>query len=199
MYHMQLYLSVQEENTKQETNVESKEVVTTKNESSEQTTSMMAILFSLTPVFFQGLVIQWTLAYSVILTFCFDWWVWHGTGKVVNIQEFGPMEEVEAMIEDQRDLCMIFGFWLITIVGYSILFGANNRAGWIVTGAVYTMVSFAAKMLTSGSNGRISVPSLPIYSHMGFDISVPDLLAVLSMVGCITVLLQPVAPTKRQS
>lgn len=186
---MHMYRSAQEEDTKQETKVDSKEVVTN---SSEPTTSMMAILFSLTPVFFQGLVIQWTLAFSVILTFCFDWWVWHGTGNVVNIQEFGPVEEVEAMIEDQRDVCMIFGFWLITIVGYSILFGANNRAGWIVTGAVYTMVSFSAKMLTAGSNGRISVPSLPIYSYSGFDVTVPDLLAALSMVGCIFVLLQPV-------
>jgi len=166
-----MYNSVQEE-----TAVESKVVA------KEQSTSVLAILFSLTPMFVQCLLIQWTFAFAVILTFFFDWWVYHGT---LNAIPQGPVTEVEAMMENQRESCAIYGAWLVTIVGYSVVFGARSKVGAILTGSVLTMVAFSTKLID------MSVLSLPVYSYEGFDITVPDLLALMGMIGCIATLLQP--------
>ena len=154
----------------------------------EQSTSVLAILFSLTPMFVQCLLIQWTFAFAVILTFFFDWWVFHGTLNAIDKTEGeGPVTELEAMMENQRESCAIYGAWLVTIVGYSVVFGARSKTGAILTGSVLTMVAFSTKLID------MSVLSLPIYSYEGFDITVPDLLAVMGMIGCIATLLQPVA------
>ena len=150
----------------------------------EQSTSVLAILFSLTPTFIQCLLIQWTFAFAVILTFFFDWWVYHGTLNA-KTEGVGPVTELEAMMENQRESCAIYGAWLVTIVGYSVVFGARSKAGAILTGSVLIMVAFSTKLID------MSVPSLPIYSYGGFDITVPDLLAVMGMSGCIATLLQP--------
>ena len=169
-----MYISVQEE-----TAVEIKSVA------KEQNTSVLSILFSLTPMFIQCLLIQWTFAFAVILTFFFDWWVYGTLNAIDKTEGVGPVTEVEAMMENQRESCAIYGAWLVTIVGYSVVFGARSKAGAILTGSVLTMVAFSTKLID------MSVLSLPIYSYEGFDITVPDLLAVMGMIGCIATLLQP--------
>ena len=172
----------QAEDTKQETAEVFEEVRTELKK-----TSVSSLLFSLAPVFFQGLIIQWTLAYAIILTFCYDWWVFQGTGNVVI-----DTTQTEDMMESQRMTCAILGTWLVTIAGYSAVFGARSRVGSIMTCAVLIMVSFSTNLMASSSG--TSIPSLPIYSFSGFDINVPDSLAVMSLLGCIVNLLQPVAP-----
>ena len=173
----------QAEDTEQETAAEAVEAKTTELKK----TSVSSLLFSLAPVFFQGLIIQWTLAYAIILTFCYDWWVFQGTGNVVI-----DTTQTEDMMESQRMTCAILGFWLVTIAGYSAVFGARSRVGSIMTCAVLIMVSFSTNLMASSSG--TSILSLPIYSFSGFDINVPDSLAVMSLLGCIVNLLQPVAP-----
>ena len=73
------------------------------------------------------------------------------------------------MMENQRESCAIYGAWLVTIVGYSMVFGARSKSGAILTGSVLTMVAFSTKLID------MSVLSLPVYSFEGFDITVPDL------------------------
>ena len=159
----------------------------------EQSTSVLSILFSLTPMFIQCLLIQWTFAFAVILTFFFDWWVYHGTLNAKKTEGVGPVSENEAMMENQRESCAIYGAWLVTIVGYSMVFGARSKSGAILTGSVLTMVAFSTKLID------MSVLSLPVYSFEGFDITVPDLLAVVGMIGCIAALLQPVAKPEEKT
>jgi len=145
-------------------------------------------------MFVQCLLIQWTFAFAVILTFFFDWWVYNGTLNAIDKTEgVGPVTEIEAMM-NQRESCAIYGAWLVTIVGYSVVFGARSKAGAILTGSVLTMVAFSTKLID------MSVLSLPVYSYEGFDITVPDLLALMGMTGCIATLLQPVAkPNEKTS
>ncbi|KAL9191441.1 hypothetical protein ACHAXT_001147 [Thalassiosira profunda] len=164
---------------------------------------IMAYLFQLSPVFFHALTIQWTLAFAVVMAFCYDWWLF----------EFGPDYEDAA---SQQATCFTLGLWLVTIAGYAIAFGPGSRAGWILTGSALTMVSFSAKMIAPGVtsvpflpihsfNGfevnvealltvlgvdTASLPSLPIYSLNGFGIGVPDLLVFLCLAGCVATLKQ---------
>lgn len=43
-----------------------------------------------------------------------------------------------------------------------------------------------------------SVPALPIYSYSGYNVNVPDMLVVLSLVGCAAILMQPKSPVPKQ-
>lgn len=149
----------------------------------EKKTTMIGNLLPLTPAFFQAILIQWTLAFAVIMMLGLDWWT----------LEFGPESGMD--LASEHVPCAILGLWLVTIAVYSIAFGAQSPAGWVLSGSALTMTSFATKLMNSYG---VIVPSLPIYSYSGFDVNVPDSLVILCLVGCVAVLSQPKAPVPEQ-
>lgn len=169
-----------QEDTKPVVVKETKEEV---NEPLEKKKSVFATLRPLAPVFSQGLLVQWTLAFAIAMTVGYDVWT----------TAFGPHDYVDTIIE--RESCAILGLWLCTIAGYLVAFGAESRAGWMLSSFALMMVSLSAKLMAD--SGR-SAPSFPIYSVSGFDINVPDLLVAFGLVGCAAVLSQPAAPEPDQ-
>jgi hypothetical protein len=126
-------------------------------------------------VFLHSIIIQWSIAFAVIMTFCLDWWSF----------QFGPIN-VE-VLSSQRASSAILGIWLVTIAGYSIAFGTFSQVGWILTTSSLAMLSFAVKMLDED----ISSASLPVYRVFRFGINIPDLLLCISLAACIFVMKQP--------
>jgi len=153
------------------------------NKSTEEKTPMIESLLPLVPVFFHALVIQWTLAFAIMISFGFDWYV----------SQIGPGGGED--MASQRAPCVTLGLWLVTIAGYSFAFGAHSRAGWILTGLSLAMASFSTKFMTDDST---PVPSLPIYSFSGFEVNVPAVLVVLCLVGFAVVLKQPTMALEEQ-
>lgn len=126
-------------------------------------------------VFLHSIIIQWSIAFAVIMTFCLDWWSF----------QFGP-SNVE-ILSSQRASSAILGIWLVTIAGYSIAFGTFSQVGWILTTSSLAMLSFAVKMLDED----VSSASLPVYRVFRCGINIPDLLLCISLVACIFVMKQP--------
>ena len=153
------------------------------NKSAEEKTPMIESPLPLVPVFLHALVIQWTLAFAIMISFGFDWYV----------SQLGP-DGGEDMAS-QRAPCVTLGLWLVTIAGYSFALGAHSRAGWILTGSSLAMASFSTKFMTDDST---PVPSLPIYSFSGFEVNVPAVLVVLCLVGFAIVLKQPTMALEEQ-
>jgi len=125
-------------------------------------------------VFLHSVIIQWSIAFAVIMTFCLDWWLF----------QFGSSEEV---LSSQRASSSMLGMWLVTIAGYSIAFGTFSQVGWILTTSSLAMLSFAVKMY----DDDMSSASLPVYQVFGRGITIPDLLLCISFVACVFVMKQP--------
>jgi len=125
-------------------------------------------------VFLHSVIIQWSIAFAVIMTFCLDWWLF----------QFGSSEEV---LSSQRASSSMLGMWLVTIAGYSIAFGTFSQVGWILTTSSLAMLSFAVKMYDED----MSSASLPVYQVFGRGITIPDLLLCISFVACVFVMKQP--------
>eukprot|EP01082_Thalassiosira_pseudonana_P011038 g9928.t1 g9928 contig4:897767-899305(+) len=138
-------------------------------------------------VFLHALLLQWTLAFAITLTFCLDWFMF----------EFCP-EGACTGYSNQRASSAILGLWLVTIVGYSIALGTNNIAGWILTTAALAMSSFSAKAIRWGdaNDVYVSVASVPIYSVASLEINVPDLLVLIGLVGCTVLLATPASTSE---
>lgn len=127
-------------------------------------------------VFLHSVIIQWSIAFAVIMTFCLDWWLF----------QFAP--SAEEVLSSQRASSAILGIWLVTIAGYSIAFGTFSQVGWILTTSSLAMLSFAVKMLDEET---LSSASLPVYEVFGYGINIPDLLLCISFVACVFVMKQP--------
>ena len=112
------------------------------------------------------------------MTFFLDWWLF----------QFGPTTTVEVS-SSERASCAILGIWLITVSGYSIVFGTFSQVGWILTTSSLAMLSFAVKMLDE----NMSSASLPVYQVSGYGINIPDLLLCISLLASIFVMKQPEA------
>mmetsp|Transcript_706 Transcript_706/g.1107 ORF Transcript_706/g.1107 Transcript_706/m.1107 type:complete len:465 (-) Transcript_706:190-1584(-) len=125
-------------------------------------------------VFLHSVIIQWSIAFAVIMTFCLDWWLF----------QFGSSEEV---LSSQRASSSMLGMWLVTIAGYSIAFGTFSQVGWMLTTSSLAMLSFAVKMY----DDDMSSASLPVYQVFGRGITIPDLLLCISFVACVFVMKQP--------
>eukprot|EP00986_Skeletonema_menzelii_P002310 scaffold627_cov144-Skeletonema_menzelii.AAC.19 len=126
-------------------------------------------------VFLHSVIIQWSIAFAVIMTFCLDWWIF----------QFGPSND--EVLSSQRASSSMLGMWLVTIAGYSIAFGTFSQLGWILTTSSLAMLSFAAKMY----GDEMASASLPVYQVFGRGISIPDLLLCISFVACLFVMKQP--------
>lgn len=126
-------------------------------------------------VFLHSVVIQWSIAFAIIMTFCLDWWLF----------QFGTT--VDGVSPTERASCAILGIWLITVSANSIVFGTFSRVGWILTTSSLAMLSFAVKMLKDA----VSSASLPVYQVDGKPINVPDLLLTISLLAFIFVVKQP--------
>jgi len=146
-------------------------------ESTEQKVPIMEPLLELAPVFLHTLVILWTVAFATMITFSFDWWVF----------QLGPIGGDDMV--SQKGSCFTLGLWLVTIIGNAIAFGAESKAGWILTGSSFAVASFSTKFI---ADGQTTVPFLPIYSFNGIDVCVLPALVVLCMAGFSAVLKQPV-------
>ena len=128
-------------------------------------------------VFLHSVIIQWSVAFAVIMTFCLDWWLF----------QFGPSSK--EVLSSQRSSSAMLGMWLVTIAGYSIAFGTFSQVGWILTTSTLAMLSFAVKMVDED----ISSASLPVYKLFGYGINIPDMLLCISFVACIFVTMHPPA------
>lgn len=126
-------------------------------------------------VFLHSVVIQWSIAFAIIMTFCLDWWLF----------QFGTT--VDGVSPTERASCAILGIWLITVSANSIVFGTFSRVGWILTTSSLAMLSFAVKMLKDD----VSSASLPVYQVNGNAVNVPDLLLSISLLAFIFVMKQP--------
>ncbi len=128
-------------------------------------------------VFLHSVIIQWSIAFAVIMTFCLDWWLF----------QFGSSNEV---VSSQRGSSAMLGMWLVTIAGYSLVFGTFSQKGWMLTTSALAVLSFAVKMYDE------DVVSLPVYQAFGLGITIPDLLLCISFVACLFVMNQP--PTEAE-
>lgn len=126
-------------------------------------------------VFLHSVIIQWSIAFAVIMTFCLDWWLF----------QFGSSND--EVLSSQRASSSMLGMWLVTIAGYSIAFGTFSQVGWILTTSSLVMLSFAAKMYDE----EMASASLPVYHVNDYGITIPDLLLCISFVACLFVLKQP--------
>lgn len=125
-------------------------------------------------VFLHSVIIQWSIAFAVIMSFCLDWWLF----------QFGSSNEV---VSSQRGSSAMLGMWLVTIAGYSLVFGTFSQKGWIITTSSLAVLSFAVKMYDE------DVVSLPVYQVFGLGITIPDLLLCISFVASLFVMNQPPA------
>ncbi len=126
-------------------------------------------------VFLHSVILQWSIAFAVIMTFCLDWWLF----------QFGSSSD--EVPSSQRASSFMLGMWLVTIAGYSIAFGTFSQVGWILTTSSLAMLSFACKMYDED----MASASLPVYQVFGLGITIPDLLLCISFVACIFVMNQP--------
>ena len=158
-----------------------------KVEDKKETTTPMFIqaMLPALSVFLHALLLQWTLAFAVIMTFFSDWFIFEfcADGACVGLPDNGYE------LTNQRAACANFGLWLVTIAGYSIAFGTYSKVGWILTTSSLAMASFAVKADWLGDANGVTrpVPSLPIY----YNVNVPDLLVILGLIGCIVLMQQP--------
>lgn len=155
-----------------------------KESSTEQEGSAPGSLLELTSVFLYFLVLLWTLAFAVMMSFGFDWFV----------SELGPDDGAKEL-SSQRAPCSMLALWLVTIAAYSVGYGPQSRAGWCLTGSALAAASYAARTLVAlGAGGAApSVPTLPVWSNADLDLdaNVPDLLAALCLAGLLSALLRP--------
>lgn len=112
------------------------------------------------------------------MTFCLDWWLF----------QFGSSSE--EVLSSQRASSAMIGMWLITIAGYSIVFGTFSQKGWILTTSSLAVLSLAVKMYDE------DMVSLPVYQVFGLGITIPDLLLCISFVACLLVMNQPPPETE---
>lgn len=90
---------------------------------------------------------------------------------------------------EQHTLCAVLGIWLFIVASYSLALGAFSTTGWILTAVSVLMAKHYAK-IKSGNDDDISLASVSVYTNAFWDISILDMLILVSLSGFFAALLQ---------